>query len=132
MSDREIFERFGYDPDAPVPRDEEGDLVLPERLLSRMADAPIVDESTLDSETHPGPWTQPLLTKAEVRVLQCLSVGLGASGAADVLGVSWNTVNTQSKCARIKLRAKNTVHACCIAIAEGLIDGPPVREGQVR
>jgi DNA-binding NarL/FixJ family response regulator len=57
----------------------------------------------------------------ELRVLQAMSYGLGRQGAADVCGVSLNTVMTQLQSARAKLRAKNTTHACCEALRQGLI-----------
>jgi DNA-binding NarL/FixJ family response regulator len=62
-----------------------------------------------------------LLTPTQVRVLGALSHGLGYRGAADLLGVTVESVKTSSTLARRKLKARNTTHACCVAIREGLI-----------
>jgi DNA-binding NarL/FixJ family response regulator len=61
------------------------------------------------------------LTPTQVRVLEALSRGLGDNGAADVLGVTTESVKTSSQLARRKLKAKNTTHACCEALRQGLI-----------
>jgi DNA-binding NarL/FixJ family response regulator len=61
------------------------------------------------------------LTPQEVRVIGALSHGLGDNGAADTLGLSFESVKLSSKLARRKLRAKNTTHACCEALRQGLI-----------
>lgn len=61
------------------------------------------------------------LTPMEVRVLEALSHGLGREGAAEVLGVTVETVKSWTLQARRVLRAKNTTHACCEALRQGLI-----------
>lgn len=61
------------------------------------------------------------LTAAELRALQASSVGLDGYGAAAVLGVAYETVKSQLKTGRRALRAKNTTHACCEALRQGLI-----------
>lgn len=61
------------------------------------------------------------LVPSEVRVLEALSRGLEYRGAAEVLGLTFETVKGQAKSARRVLRAKNTTHACCEAIRRGLI-----------
>jgi DNA-binding CsgD family transcriptional regulator len=58
---------------------------------------------------------------AELRALQAVSVGLDERGAAHVLGLARMTVTTQLRDARRALRAKNTTHACCEALRQGLI-----------
>lgn len=61
------------------------------------------------------------LTGRERQVVDACSRGLTEPMVADVLGVSRWTVHHHMKNARFKLRAKNTTHACCIAIRAGLI-----------
>ncbi len=61
------------------------------------------------------------LTPEELRILGALSHGLGDRGAAHALGVTWDSVRHSSRSARRKLRAKNTTHACCEALRQGLI-----------
>ena len=61
------------------------------------------------------------LTPTQARVLEALSRGLGYDGTADVLGMGIETVKTHAKGARLRLRAKNTAHACCEALRLGLI-----------
>lgn len=61
------------------------------------------------------------LTPYEIQVLRYFSQGLEYKMVADAMNRSINTVMTQMKSARKKLRAKNTTHACCEAIRRGLI-----------
>ena len=61
-------------------------------------------------------------TGAELAALNCVSHGLTASMAAEVLGVSPYTVQRQLKSARRKLAAKNTTHAVALAVRANLID----------
>ncbi len=61
------------------------------------------------------------LTPNQARVLEALSRGLGDKGAADLLGVTIESIKTSSQLARRKLKAKNTTHACCEALRRGLI-----------
>jgi DNA-binding CsgD family transcriptional regulator len=57
----------------------------------------------------------------ELNALIYSSQGLSAKEIAGELGLSRETVRTQLLIARRKLAAKNTTHACCIAIRLGLI-----------
>ena len=61
------------------------------------------------------------LSVAELRALLCMSYGLGARGAADVLGVSESTVRAHLTQARRRLRAKDTTHAVAEALRRSLI-----------
>ena len=110
MSDRPdirgIFQRFGFDPDDPVPVDDEGDRVMPGRLLSALAH--------VNLEERP-------LTKAETRVIVCFSHGLSYRETADVLGLSVETIKTEAASGRRRLGAKTKAHACSRAIRLGLI-----------
>ncbi len=45
--DRAIFRRYGYNPDDPVPRDEEGHRIIPTRLLEALAAAPLIPEERI-------------------------------------------------------------------------------------
>lgn len=76
-----------------------------ERLAARVAVQP--DKATL--------------TDAEKRVLEAVSHGLGGQGAADALGIGFETVKDRLKQARRALAAKDTTHAACEAIRQGLI-----------
>jgi len=62
------------------------------------------------------------LTEAELAALSCVSHGLTAEMAAEVLGKSHYTVKKQLRSARSKLAAKNTSHAVAIAFREHLIE----------
>ncbi len=62
-----------------------------------------------------------VLTPMQVRVLQGLSQGLGREGTADLLGVGVETVKTHLKYGQRALGAKDTAHACCEALRQGLI-----------
>ncbi len=57
----------------------------------------------------------------EIRTVQALSVGLEERGAAEVLGVPWQTVHERMRRVRSILGAKNTTQACCEALRRGLI-----------
>lgn len=61
------------------------------------------------------------LTGNDLDVLRCASVGLNRHMTADVLGVCPDTVKKRLRRVRYRLRAKNTTHAVCLAIREGLI-----------
>ncbi len=61
------------------------------------------------------------LTERELRALECMSRGLERTGTAAVLGVSTDRVAGMLTVARRVLRAKNTTHACCEALRQGLI-----------
>jgi DNA-binding NarL/FixJ family response regulator len=61
-------------------------------------------------------------SSAELNALTYASHGLGVKEIADALGVGTETVHTHLAHARRKLAAKNTCHACCIAIRRGYLD----------
>lgn len=61
------------------------------------------------------------LTRSELRALNHASHGLSCEMAAQVAGVGKQTMASQLKAARGRLQAKNTTHACCIALRKGLI-----------
>ena len=48
---RELFQRFGYDPDDPVPRSEDGERVIPDRLMDAIATAPLLSERNISRIT---------------------------------------------------------------------------------
>jgi DNA-binding CsgD family transcriptional regulator len=95
---------------------------LPVRLLKKLGQVPAVNG--LSASTDPAVDLRKAshsLTKRERVVLMMLSHGMTAQMVAEALGVSYHVVQQHSKAARYVLRAKNTTHACCIAIREGLI-----------
>ena len=61
------------------------------------------------------------LSPHETRALEAASRGLEAQMIADTYCVGVETVKTQLKAARLKLRAKNTTHAVAEALRRGLI-----------
>ncbi len=61
------------------------------------------------------------LSPSELRVLEAHSRGMTSEMTAEILGVAVETVKTELKSARYRLRAKNTAHACCEALRQGLI-----------
>lgn len=61
------------------------------------------------------------LTPRELQVLECLSRGLEYPMVGDALGISLESVKSHAKHARFKLRAKNSIQACCEALRLGLI-----------
>jgi DNA-binding NarL/FixJ family response regulator len=60
-------------------------------------------------------------SKRELDVLSCISNGMTYEMAAETLGVGAQTIQTHLKTVRARLKAKNTTHACCIAIRNGLL-----------
>jgi LuxR family transcriptional regulator len=61
------------------------------------------------------------LTPQQARTLEAMSRGLNREEAADVLGITVESVKTHLRLARRALRAKTTTHACCEALRRGLI-----------
>lgn len=62
-----------------------------------------------------------LLSSMDLRCLEGMSHGLGRKGTAQVLGIGEETVADHLTRARRTLQAKDTTHACCEAIRQGLI-----------
>lgn len=62
------------------------------------------------------------LSPTEVKITAALSHGMGEKGAAEIYGVSYQTVRTHSQRARRKMRAKNNVHLVAICLRRGVID----------
>lgn len=89
-----------------------------DRLLDRISRAPLVPEYEIDILMR----SVGTITPAERRALVCLSHGMSYKMVADTLGVELETVKTQLRVARYKLRAKNTTHAVAQALRLGLID----------
>lgn len=118
MTARDILRSYGYDPDDPVPRDDEGQRVIPDKLLRALAAAPVVDPARVPRQSS---WETPELPPEELCVLLCVSHGMGYKTAAKTLGRAFATVQTQLVRARYRLRAATTAHACCEAIRRGLI-----------
>jgi DNA-binding CsgD family transcriptional regulator len=61
------------------------------------------------------------LSRRERQVLRLLARGLTMEEAAAELGIARETVRTQARYARAKLRARNITHAVAIAISLDLI-----------
>lgn len=107
-----------YDPDEILARmraDRESDWTT--RLMHDLADRPLLDEEALEA---PNP-CRTALSPSELRTLEAISRGLTVEMAGQLLCLSADTIKTQLKGARYRLRAKNTLQACCEAIRLGLI-----------
>jgi DNA-binding NarL/FixJ family response regulator len=111
-----------YDADEILSRmrtDTESD--WPTRLLNAISRVPTLDEK------HPqlsNPILRPLsdeLSVRELALLRCMSRGMTVEMAAETSGISFDTARLHLKGARFRLKAKNTTHACCEAIRQGLI-----------
>lgn len=110
--DEVLFERLMSDVDADWP----------DRLLHDLARTPIAYEEDL---IYSGSYTTHAradLSDRELEVLRCASHGLDMEHIADLLCISIDTVKCHLKAARYRLKAKNTTHACCLAIRQGLIE----------
>jgi DNA-binding CsgD family transcriptional regulator len=107
------------DPDETLIKmrdDDESD--WPYRLARDIADSILVQENHISHATNRHSHQ---LSPSEQRILLCLSVGLNNRMAADVLGVSEDTIRSQVASARAKLGAKNQAHAVALAIRSGQI-----------
>ena len=110
--------RGRYDPAEILARmraDRDSD--WPARLLHAIAGTPAVDR--IPSSAFAA--TRPQLTPAELQVIECASRGLTPTMTAELRSVAPETVKTQLKAVRYKLRAKTTTHAACEALRRGLI-----------
>jgi DNA-binding CsgD family transcriptional regulator len=74
-----------------------------------------------------GPWLGPKtrdyrsLQPSELRALEAMSHGLSMLEASEVTGFNYETLRASLKNVRRVLGAKNTTHACCEALRQGLI-----------
>lgn len=91
---------------------------IPTRLLSTLAQAPVLLETNLDAARL----TTVKLSDMERRVLTGYSHGLLSPHIADLYGISVQTVKSHQKAARAKLRSKTITHAVATAIRMGYID----------
>ncbi len=107
-------ERLNIDAECPDP--DRRDAAL-ERVLFRTYG--VAGEHGKRKYQLPPP--RELLTDQETRVLQAMSSGLERKDVAKVLGLADDTVRCHLKKAQRVLAAKNTRHACCIALRLGLI-----------
>lgn len=117
----DAFDRFGYHLDDPVPRDDNGQRVIPERLIRHLAATPIIPENSpllKEESARPAPGE---LSRAELDVLRWLSQGLHEPDIAHARVVSRETVKTQTASIRAKLAAKTNAHAVAIGLRQGLI-----------
>jgi DNA-binding NarL/FixJ family response regulator len=110
--DEELFERLMADTDSDWP----------DRLLHDLARKPLVDESAADFAKTYASATRTELTERELEVLNCASHGMDAEHIAGHLFIALGTVKAHLKAARYRLKAKNTAHACCLAIRQGLFE----------
>jgi DNA-binding NarL/FixJ family response regulator len=117
----DVWEEIGWtDPDK---RNEAID-----RLLERLRKTPAVPEHEVSSRSRiggghvPGRPVRATPSANELRIIECLSHGMTVGMAADSLGVSFYTAQSQMMNARTVLAAKNQAHAVAIALRRGMID----------
>jgi DNA-binding CsgD family transcriptional regulator len=77
-----------------------------------------MEDRTILEQMHLGK----TLTPTEQQVLQLLSNGYTTQEAADLLNKSQETVKSQVRILRAKLKADNVTHAVAIGIREGVIE----------
>jgi|SRR5215469_8980802 len=109
-----------YDPDEILKKmraDKESD--WPDKLLKALAGARLLTE---EKRIYLASKREVPLTRIELNVLQCSSVGLTAQMTADLTYRSIETINRHRQMAIFKLQAKNVTHAVAIALREGLIN----------
>jgi DNA-binding NarL/FixJ family response regulator len=94
----------------------------PDRLLHDLARAPLLDDSLELVPKHYATVSRNELSERELQILHCASIGLTTEHIADLLFLAQTTVKDHLKRARYVLRAKNTTHACCLAIRQGLFE----------
>ena len=137
MTDRGIFELFGYDPDDPVPRDENGERVIPEPLRRALGVAPaaVVEQPSRTAKLIAAneakrrerqQWAtrtiSAYLTPREMEVLLLTADGLTYVEIAPRLFLSAETVRSHTKRLRLKLQAKTMAQAVAVAFRRGLIE----------
>ena len=111
--DEALFDRLMADTDSDWP----------DKLLHDLARAPLTDEPTVNAmlSTYPAAMREDLSDR-ELEVLRYASHGLEATHTAELLFLSPHTVRSHLKTARFRLKAKNTAHACCLALRQGLFE----------
>lgn len=116
MTDREIFKRYGYDPDDPARGKE-----VPLRLINRMGDAPLVEPEKLERQFRPrSEWGT--LSATELNTLKLVAKGLTNAEIAQEMGVGRETVKTRLKMIYRVLRVRSRAQAVAEALAQGLIE----------
>jgi DNA-binding CsgD family transcriptional regulator len=104
----EILGRMRVDDDSGWPR----------RLAAKIGAAPLLPEHMIDRHS----WDNGLdLSDGELAALKAAAAGMRSVEAAVLLGTNEHAVRMKWRVAQAKLKAKNTTHACCIAIRQGLI-----------
>jgi DNA-binding CsgD family transcriptional regulator len=103
---------------AAVRESIERDTEYADKLVQRMRDD---DRSTWPVRLLDDLEAAGTLTRSEKECLRYMSVGLTREQTATALYLSVETVKSHLLTARYKLRAKNTTHACCLALRQGLI-----------
>jgi DNA-binding NarL/FixJ family response regulator len=128
---------YGYDPDDPVPRDEDGHRIIPEPLLRALGVAPaaVVEKPSRTAHLIAANeakrqekklWATraigALLTSREMEVLLLAADGLRYDEIGTRLFLSPETVRSHSKTLRGKLQAKTMAQAVAVGFRRGLIE----------
>ena len=80
-----------------------------------------LNQKALDIARRRTPMAQRPLSKREVDTLTYLAMGYSRAQVAEILTISEHTLRAYIESARFKLNAENTIHAVCMAMAEGHI-----------
>ena len=124
MSDRGVFERFGYDPDDPVPRDDEGQRIIPDKLLRALGQVAFVAQPATP-DVQVAKLRRELaetLTVRETEVLLMVCEGHRYREIGERLFMSPDTVSDHMWRIRMKLGDANTnAGAVAVAFRRGLI-----------
>lgn len=97
----------------PIPTN--ADAILARMRADREVDWPTRLRRSIEA-------TRDDLSLRELQVLRCASVGLTEALTGDALGITAGTVGHYRDTARLRLGAKNTVHAVSQALRLGLIE----------
>ena len=94
----------------------------PAEELNRAVDAAAESETFIDPAAAPGGRQSQALTRRQGQIVQLLADGHSTDRAAQMLGVSPETVRTHMKAVLARLGARDRAHAVAIALRGGLID----------
>ncbi len=93
----------------------------PAKELSRAVDAAALAEEFVDPAAREGNGRQ-TLTRRQRQILQLYADGLSTDAAAELLGLSVETVRTHTKAALSRLEAHDRAHAVAIGLRSSLIE----------
>ncbi|MGE3268361.1 MAG: LuxR C-terminal-related transcriptional regulator [Chloroflexota bacterium] len=101
-----------------IRRVHSGEIVYEQGILLELVLRPTAVPQT-------GPRRTAKLSDREIEVLKAMATGASSMEAADMLGISLNTVRTHLKNILVKTKARSKLEAVTMAIREGRIELPP-------